>query len=83
MSGIVTSEIWWKDDKGTDRADGPARIERDAATGIVTHEEWAKDNKWHRADGPAVIERDAKTGAVTSEEWWKKGKRIAPPPREK
>jgi len=30
------------------RADGPAFIEHDAATGIVTREEWFQDGNWHR-----------------------------------
>jgi hypothetical protein len=74
----VISETWHKDGK-PDRAEGPARIMRDAATGIVTYEAWYRDGKKDRADGPAYIERDAATGKITHEEWWKDDKQIAPP----
>jgi hypothetical protein len=62
-----------------DRADGPALILHDPATGAVTGEEWSKGGKLDRADGPAVIVRDAVTGKVTREEWWKDGQQITSP----
>jgi hypothetical protein len=65
----MTCEKWWKDG-ALDRADGPAVIERDPVTGIVTREDWWRDGSLHRTDGPAIIERDPATGAVTWEEWW-------------
>ena len=71
-TGTVTHEEWRKDGK-LDRADGPAWIVRDKATG-VTYEEWWKDGKLDRADGPAWIVRDKATGTVTREAWWKDGK---------
>jgi hypothetical protein len=64
------SEDWRKDGK-LDRADGPASIARDTATGTITGELWFKDDKLGRADGPARIHRDAATGKVTFEGWYK------------
>jgi hypothetical protein len=51
------------------RVDGPAVIERDPATGTVTHEEWCRDDRLHREGEPAVVTRDPATGVVTYEAW--------------
>jgi hypothetical protein len=55
-------------------AAGPACIECDPVTGVVTREEWRTDGKLDRAGGPAFILRDDITGIVACEAWWKDGK---------
>jgi len=73
-TAVVTLEIWTRAGQ-PHRDNGPAIIERDSATGVVTRESWAHERKLlHREDGPAIIERDAATGVVTYEGWFREGK---------
>jgi hypothetical protein len=82
-SGVAVLEDWSKDSEGKvlHREDGPASIERDAATGNVIREGWYNNNVLERESGPAVIRRDATTGRVTYSVWYKNGEKIAPPHR--
>ena len=76
QTGIVTSEIYYQDDR-SHRDGGPATIIRDSQTGIVTREYWSKAGRMHREDGPAFIHRDPRTGSVITEQWFLDGKEIA------
>jgi hypothetical protein len=84
-TGSVIKEEWITNGDDLHRCNGPAISERDAATGVVTHERWYRMNALHRGisptdlyslnnpawiDGPAWIERDAATGIVTCERWY-------------
>jgi hypothetical protein len=73
-TGTIISEEWLNKDFQRDRADGPAYIRRDAATGTVTCEVWHKNGALDRADGPAYIERNAATSILTREGWYKDDK---------
>jgi hypothetical protein len=67
-SGVVVKETYRRDRKlHRDPSEGPAIIERDAATGRVIVEEYYVDNRWHREDGPAVLICNPKSGAVVKE----------------
>jgi hypothetical protein len=59
-----------------DRADGPAFIERDLATGETTWEKWLKNGERHREGGPAAIERQS--DGSTTEKWYIKGEEYHP-----
>ncbi len=77
----VMREIW-RHGLDKHRDDGPALIERDLETGIITNEIWFRQGQTHRAgDLPAQIQRDPFTGTIIAEEWWEnnKGHRIGAP----
>jgi hypothetical protein len=52
---------------------GPAVIDKDDSTGIVTCEEYYRDGQLHRADGPATISRYP-DGTLCAQAWYRQGK---------
>jgi hypothetical protein len=71
----------WRRGGDLDRADGPAEILRDAATGTTVKEIWYSNGVKHRPNGPAETLYSAKTGNKTEETWyaWGKKHRIGAP----
>jgi hypothetical protein len=64
----------WKKGGKYHREGGPAIMEIDPQTGVVTDEIWYRDGKRHREGGPAIMEIDPQTGVVTYEIWYRDGK---------
>jgi hypothetical protein len=70
--------FYWKKGGKYHREGGPAIMEIDPQTGVVTWEAWNKDGKRHREDGPAAIWRDSNTGEITRRTWYLNGKLVTP-----
>jgi hypothetical protein len=72
-------ETWYDADGRKHRIGGPAHIEQDPKTGVVTHESYFVHGKCHREDGPAVIRHYAKTGRLTGQWWYLNNEQIPTP----
>lgn len=71
---VAVMETWMIDGR-PHRIAGPAYIERDPDTGVVTAERWCCHDVAHREDGPAEIGRDGATGQTITENWYCDGRR--------
>jgi len=80
-TGVAIYETWNNTEGLHHRVDGPADIERDPVTAVITKEVWIRNGNADREDGPAIIRRNAKTGAVTYSAWYRSSEKIAPPKR--
>ena len=70
ISGKIVSEYWRNAEGGLHRPDGPAVIETDRITGVVTEEQYYLNGEIHRPDGePAMINYCHKTGNVLRKAW--------------
>ena len=74
-SNVLTSQLWTDERSKLHRIGGPASVQRDAATGVVVHEEYRVHGKYHRVDGPAIITRSPETGITMVEEYYVQGVR--------
>ena len=64
-SGQVLELEMWKRHGVLHREDGPAHVERDPQTGIITDELWRRNGEPYRRGGkPHTIIRDGKTGEI-------------------
>jgi hypothetical protein len=66
-------EEWLLADNKLDREDGPALINCDPLTGVMTYEGWFRNGLADRVNGPAELWRDPHTGVVTQEKWMRGG----------
>jgi hypothetical protein len=78
-SGARVMETWYDADGKQHRIGGPAHIEQDPKTGVVTYEAYFVHGKSHREDGPAVTRRHAKTGRLTGQWWYLKNEQVPTP----